>query len=60
MNHAADDHGFVVAYPGQDRGDNPQGCWNWFLPEHQRRDVGEPAAIAGIARTATRTVTWWP
>src|SRR6202034_572259 len=35
MNRAADRHGFVVAYPGQDRGSNPQGCWNWFLPEHQ-------------------------
>lgn len=48
MNAAADRHGFVVVYPGQDRGGNPQGCWNWFLPEHQRRDAGEPAAIAGI------------
>jgi poly(hydroxyalkanoate) depolymerase family esterase len=50
MNDAADRHGFVVVYPGQDRGDNPQGCWNWFLPEHQRRDLGEPAAIAGLVR----------
>jgi poly(hydroxyalkanoate) depolymerase family esterase len=50
MNEAADRHGFVVVYPGQNRGANPQGCWNWFLPEHQRRDVGEPAAIAGIVR----------
>jgi poly(hydroxyalkanoate) depolymerase family esterase len=48
MNDAADRHGFVVVYPGQDRGKNPQGCWNWFLPEHQRRDAGEPALIAGI------------
>jgi poly(hydroxyalkanoate) depolymerase family esterase len=48
MNDAADHLGFVVVYPGQNRGDNPQGCWNWFLPEHQRRDAGEPAAIAGI------------
>ena len=48
MNDAADRHGFVVVYPGQDRGDNPLGCWNWFLPEHQQRDVGEPAAITGI------------
>ena len=48
MNHAADRHGFVVVYPGQDRGRNPQGCWNWFLPEHQQRDIGEPAVIATI------------
>lgn len=48
MNHAADRHGFVVVYPGQDRGRNPQGCWNWFLAEHQQRDLGEPAMIAAI------------
>jgi poly(hydroxyalkanoate) depolymerase family esterase len=55
MNDAADRHGFVVVYPGQDRGDNPHGCWNWFLPQHQRRDVGEPAAIAGIVRNLIET-----
>jgi poly(hydroxyalkanoate) depolymerase family esterase len=48
MNDAADRDGFVVVYPGQDRGSNPQGCWNWFRPEHQQRGAGEPAAIAGI------------
>jgi poly(hydroxyalkanoate) depolymerase family esterase len=48
MNDAAQRDGFVVVYPGQDRGRNPQGCWNWFLPEHQRREAGEPAAIARI------------
>jgi poly(hydroxyalkanoate) depolymerase family esterase len=50
MNHAADCHGFVVVYPGQDRGHNAQRCWNWFLPEHQQRDTGEPAAIAATVR----------
>ncbi|MBV8990200.1 MAG: PHB depolymerase family esterase [Solirubrobacterales bacterium] len=48
MNDAADRHGFLVVYPGQDRDNNPQGCWNWFLPENQHRDAGEPAAIAAI------------
>lgn len=61
MSEAADRHGFVVVYPQQERGDNPQACWNWFLPEHQGRDVGEPASIVGIVRelmgsTATGTV----
>lgn len=48
MNDAADRYGFVVVYPCQDRDSNAQGCWNWFLPEHQHRDTGEPAAIAAI------------
>lgn len=55
MNDAADRDEFVVVYPGQDRGANPQGCWNWFLPKHQRRDVGEPAAIAEIVRDLIET-----
>lgn len=48
MNDFADRHGFVVVYPSQDRSRNAQGCWNWFLAEHQRRGAGEPAAIARI------------
>jgi poly(hydroxyalkanoate) depolymerase family esterase len=55
MSEAADRHRFVVIYPGQNRGNNPQGCWNWFLPEHQRRGTGEAAAIAGIVRELIET-----
>jgi poly(hydroxyalkanoate) depolymerase family esterase len=50
MNRAAERHGFVVVYPGQNRRRNAQGCWNWFVPEHQQRDRGEPAAIAATVR----------
>jgi poly(hydroxyalkanoate) depolymerase family esterase len=50
MSEAADRHGFVVVYPEQDRGQNLQACWNWFLPEHQARGAGEPAAIAAIVQ----------
>lgn len=59
MNDAADRHGFVAVYPKQDRGDNPQGCWNWFLPEHQARGAGEPASIVAIIRALTGTMSPW-
>ncbi|RYE71328.1 MAG: poly(3-hydroxyalkanoate) depolymerase, partial [Oxalobacteraceae bacterium] len=30
MNALADEVGFLVAYPGQERAANAQKCWNWF------------------------------
>jgi poly(hydroxyalkanoate) depolymerase family esterase len=57
MNDTADRHQFVVVYPGQARSNNPQGCWNWFLPEHQHRDSGEPAIIAAIVADLVDTNT---
>ena len=59
MNDAADRHGFVAVYPQQERGENPQGCWNWFLPQHQTRGAGEPASIAAIVRELMGTLTPW-
>ncbi|MFO1039359.1 MAG: PHB depolymerase family esterase [Geminicoccaceae bacterium] len=50
MNRLAERQGCYVAYPAQDRQANPQGCWNWFDPNHQRRDLGEPSLLAGIVR----------
>jgi len=41
----ADRYGLVVLYPEQSPLANPRRCWNWFLPEHQTRAAGEPAAI---------------
>lgn len=52
MNALADHHGFIVIYPEQSRGANAQTCWNWFSPNDQRRDRGEPEILAGIAREA--------
>jgi len=50
MNHLAEAHGFLVAYPAQAANDNGSRCWNWYKAENQARDRGEPALIAGIIR----------
>lgn len=51
MNRLADQQGFIVAYPEQASGANASRCWNWFRTQDQLRDSGEPAILAGIARS---------
>jgi feruloyl esterase len=41
----ADRYGFALLFPEQQRSNNPNGCFNWFVPEHSRRDQGEPLSI---------------
>jgi poly(hydroxyalkanoate) depolymerase family esterase len=48
MNQLAETFGCLIAWPAQTGGANMQKCWNWFRPEDQARDRGEPALIAGI------------
>lgn len=50
MNAVAETHGLIVAYPSQNSTANASSCWNWFSPQDQIRDKGEPAIIAGITR----------
>ena len=50
MEAIAAEHGVAVAWPAQPARANRNRCWNWFRPDHQEGDAGEPAAIAAITR----------
>lgn len=50
MNALAEAAGCLVLWPGQAQGANAQRCWNWFEPDHQRPDRGEPAILADMIR----------
>jgi poly(hydroxyalkanoate) depolymerase family esterase len=50
MNALARAQGFLVLYPAQSQRANAQRCWNWFKHNHQGRDKGEPAILAGMVR----------
>jgi poly(hydroxyalkanoate) depolymerase family esterase len=41
----ADRYGFALLLPEQQRANNPNGCFNWFLPGQSRRNRGEPLSI---------------
>jgi feruloyl esterase len=41
----ADRYGFAVLFPEQQRANNPNNCFNWFLPSDARRGHGEALSI---------------
>ncbi|MDQ6639409.1 MAG: PHB depolymerase family esterase [Pseudomonadota bacterium] len=55
MNRLAEEKGFFVLYPEQAANANVSKCWNWFQPQDQERDTGEPSLIAGMVREVART-----
>ncbi|HEX8414713.1 MAG TPA: PHB depolymerase family esterase, partial [Sphingomicrobium sp.] len=42
---AAEEHGFALLFPEQQRSNNPNLCFNWFSPEDARRGDGEALSI---------------
>ena len=50
MNQAAGLAGALVVYPAQPNHANPKACWNWFTPEHQQRERGEPGLLVAMLR----------
>ena len=42
----ADKAGFALIYPEQQRGNNPNLCFNWFVPSDTRRHFGEVCSMA--------------
>ena len=50
----ADQHGFLVLFPEQQRGNNPNLCFNWFSPEDTGRDGGEALSIRQMVEAVAR------
>ncbi|TCR68251.1 PHB depolymerase family esterase [Bosea sp. BK604] len=46
----ADRHQFAVLYPEQQRANNPNLCFNWFVPGDIARGAGEVLSIAQMVR----------
>jgi len=44
-NKLADENQFMMIYPQQNPANNPQNCFNWFLPEDIVKNKGEAASI---------------
>jgi len=50
----AEEQGFFLLFPEQQRANHPNLCFNWFLPEHTQRGRGEAASIRGMIEAMSR------
>lgn len=55
MNGVAEENGFLVVYPEQNRLANLMKCWNWFAEKNQTRDAGEPSILAAVINKVRST-----
>jgi poly(hydroxyalkanoate) depolymerase family esterase len=51
----ADRYGFALVLPQQQRGNNPNCCFNWFLPDDTTRGSGEALSIRQMIDVMTVT-----
>lgn len=51
----ADESGFALLFPEQQRANNPNLCFNWFLPGDSRRGSGEALSIRQMIETIVAT-----
>jgi poly(hydroxyalkanoate) depolymerase family esterase len=54
LARVAEERGFSLAYPLQDRAANAENCWNWLGATDRHRGSGEASIIAGITTTLER------
>ena len=50
----ADRHGFALLFPQQRRANNPNLCFNWYVPGDARRSQGEALSISQMVRHMTQ------
>ncbi|BCP53751.1 LpqC, poly [Kaistia sp. 32K] len=50
----AEEQGFFLLFPQQRRANNPNLCFNWFLPEHTQRGRGEALSIRQMIEEIAR------
>jgi len=50
----ADEAGFALLFPQQTRANNPNLCFNWFVPGDARRGQGEAGSIRDMIATMVR------